>query len=541
MITPLQVLCAFLAGLMLAGAAFAQDWEYRVRAGDTLWDVSAKYLVSAEQTPRLQEYNGIEDPFNLRPGSTVRVPVDWLRVSPAPAEILELSGQVGVRISESEPDAAASIGRRLWAGSALETGPNASATVGFADGSQLLVASETRIAFDKISTYSETGMVDTRMRLLYGRVESRVRPSAGPASRFTIDTPPATSTVRGTQLRMATDQAARRTTTEVTEGAVEVQAGERHYMLHTGYGLAVDLERPPTEPAELLPAPEIGRLDEHPWRVGHPIEWPAVPGAVAYRLQLAETSDLGVVLADDLVTGTRGVLPEVAEGRYVLRLRAVDNEGIEGHDAVRPLVLHDRPEPPFVIEPGPEDRLNPGRVRFRWAASATAAGYRLQVSGNENFDDLLLDLDARDQTSIRTPRALDDGAYFWRVAGRDDTGREGPFSDPQHFEIRTGPVSPDLARQEGSQVRWRAGPPDHRYHVQVARDADFTELISEATVDEPRMALDELPRGRLYMRIREIDGDGYTGPFGPAQRIDTACWPCRIGAIALTALVIILL
>lgn len=538
----ISIIC-LAAGALLAGTAFAQEWEYRVVPGDTLWDVSAKFLASPEQTPRLQEYNGIEDPVNLRPGSTVRVPVAWLRVSPAPAEIIEVSGTVRVRAAESEPEIDAAAGRLLWAGSVLETGENAGATVGFADGSQLLVAAGTRIIFDTVSTYSGTGMIDTRMRLLQGRVESRVQPAAGPASRFTIDTPPATSTVRGTELRVATSEAGRRTTAEVPVGSVEVESGERRIELPEGYGVTIVEEQPPIELRPLLPEPRVEVPDTEPLRIGTEIEWSAVPGAVAYRIQISDPTGSGPVLTDEIVTAPRAALPALPGGRYLLRIRAIDDEGIEGYDAVRPLALHDRPDPPFVIEPKLDDRMNPTRVRFRWTASATASSYRLQMSRNKDFEPLLLDLDVGDRTSLRSPDVLDDGVYFWRVASRDGDGREGAFCDAQRFEIRTGPAGPARVEQESrSLVRWRQGPPGHRYHVEVSRGDDFQNLIGEYEVEEPSMNLDELPE-QFYLRIREIDPDGYAGPFGPAQWVDRtqSCPHCRIGAYGLILLTILLL
>lgn len=31
---------------------------------------------------------------------------------------------------------------------------------------------------------------------------------------------------------------------------------------------------------------------------------------------------------------------------------------------------------------------------------------------------------------------LEPGSYYWRVAVRDSSGRQGPFSDPQSFRLQ---------------------------------------------------------------------------------------------------------
>ncbi len=45
-----------------------------VQAGDTLWEISRRYLGSPRHYPKLQELNGIEDPRRLRAGTVIAVP-----------------------------------------------------------------------------------------------------------------------------------------------------------------------------------------------------------------------------------------------------------------------------------------------------------------------------------------------------------------------------------------------------------------------------------------------------------------------------------
>ncbi|PZQ20029.1 MAG: hypothetical protein DI562_22475, partial [Stenotrophomonas acidaminiphila] len=53
-------------------SAQAQEWVYRVRPGDTLWDVTGTYLKPSIPWQRLQEHNGIANPYQLPPGSSLR-------------------------------------------------------------------------------------------------------------------------------------------------------------------------------------------------------------------------------------------------------------------------------------------------------------------------------------------------------------------------------------------------------------------------------------------------------------------------------------
>ena len=78
--------------LALVCPAQAQEWTYRVRPGDTLWDVAGEYLTPSVPWQRLQEHNRVADPYQLAPGSTLRIPVQWLHRQPARAKVIAVRG-----------------------------------------------------------------------------------------------------------------------------------------------------------------------------------------------------------------------------------------------------------------------------------------------------------------------------------------------------------------------------------------------------------------------------------------------------------------
>lgn len=57
---------------------------YRVRAGETLWDIAGSLTGSALNYPVLMEYNGLDSPPRLRAGQILRIPVQYLAESEAP-------------------------------------------------------------------------------------------------------------------------------------------------------------------------------------------------------------------------------------------------------------------------------------------------------------------------------------------------------------------------------------------------------------------------------------------------------------------------
>ena len=106
--------------LMLGGWAQAQaesadaDWRYRIRTGDTLITLTADWLAPPKTWRDLQKLNRVPDPLRLRPGSTLRMPVAWLKREASVAEAVFARGQVTrLRGGASEPLVTGATGNNL--------------------------------------------------------------------------------------------------------------------------------------------------------------------------------------------------------------------------------------------------------------------------------------------------------------------------------------------------------------------------------------------------------------------------------------------
>ncbi len=70
--------------------------------------------------------------------------------------------------------------------------------------------------------------------------------------------------------------------------------------------------------------------------------------------------------------------------------------------------------------------------RFSWSSVPGAVAYRVEVSRDENFFDLIEEVLAGGELSAPI-RGLDEGTYFWRVSAIGANGFEGPPSDSSYF------------------------------------------------------------------------------------------------------------
>ncbi|WP_312768835.1 FecR domain-containing protein [Pseudoxanthomonas mexicana] len=239
--------------LTVSSTVQAQDWAYRVRPGDTLWDVAGAHLKPSIPWQRLQDHNRIANPYQLPPGSTLQIPLAWLDRQPARAKVVAVRGNATSR-SAAGRDAPVTAGMSLGSGAVLKTSPDASLSLEFADGSRLLLLGDSELLLDRLTRFGRSGMADTRLRLQRGRIGNEVRRLRGPAANFVVDTPSASSAVRGTQFRVEAREG--RTHAEVLEGRVAVNArNQRGTVLRHGFGAVVVPGQAAIAPVALLPAP----------------------------------------------------------------------------------------------------------------------------------------------------------------------------------------------------------------------------------------------------------------------------------------------
>lgn len=527
---PAHWLVAFALLACSVSQAMAQDWTYRIRPGDTLWDLSGEYLKPGIPWQKLQAHNRIGNPYQLPPGSTIKFPLAWLYVQPAKARVVAVQGSATASTGRNDPPSQVAQGMELGIGTVLRTGKDATLSLEFADGSRLLLQGDSELQLDQMSRYGKSGMVDTRLRLQRGRITNTVKPSPGAAPGFIVDTPNASSAVRGTKFRM--DSGSERTKTEVVEGNVAVNAGRNGTLVRKGYGTVVAAgQAAPIRAVKLLPPPDLSGLPPTVNGMRAQLRWPALEGAQRYRVEISRTAGFDTLLVDIEVPGASATLPVLEDGTHFLRVRAIDARGLEGHDASAVFQAETLPEPPFTIAPAAGSMVRDPRPELRWASTTGAAGYRLELADNPAFDQAVALRTGADGNALRIDQPLPPGQYYWRIAGDAADGRPGPYSDPVAFTLRplveAGEIGHEAGKRREVTFRWRAGAPGQTYRFQLSRTPDFARVRVDERVAEPQVTLPKLPGGTWYLRAQAIDSDGHEAPFPPAQSVQIPCRTCQ--------------
>ena len=398
----------FSAMMVLGGVADSQEWHYTLRPGDTIWNVTAEHLTKMDYWPKLQALNRVSDPERLPPGMKLRIPIPWLKRSPATAQVLKAHGHAQAVIAATNRTVPASPGLSLESGDVVLTGPDGNVTLEFWDGSRSLLQANSQLNLKSLDAYGATKVVDTLLNLLQGRVENQVTPRPPSGSRYEISTPVATSAVRGTRYRLAMDAGAATARTEVLEGAVAFRGRQKAARtVPTGFGALAEAGKPPSPPMPLLAQPDVAELPPVVTRVPIQLSFPAVRGAIAYRAQIAPDDRFETLLFDGVAPSPAVRGPDLPDGDYVLRVRGIDARGLEGRDAIHRFRLHARPEPPFLIRPPHQGAALEKSLVFEWSKPERAAAYHFQLAEDESFATPLLDVVDYRKTRLTPDRPLE--------------------------------------------------------------------------------------------------------------------------------------
>lgn len=490
----------------------APEWRYTVRPGDTLIGVSARYLAAPARWSRLQQHNHIGNPRRLVPGSTLRIPLAWLRHEPAPATVVALTGQV--RLSQAGTDErSAQAGEQLASGAVLSTGANSRATLRFADGAVMHLQPGTRVSLDTVSVYAGGGMVDTAVRLQQGRVETEANPDRLPGSRLRVITPSAVAAVRGTRFRVAAD--AGTTREETLEGEVALTASGQQVGVAGGRGTLAELGQPPRPSVALLPAPDVSRLPVRLDSLPARFSVPSMPGAASWLGQVVADAQAEPLLLEHTSATPQLSFADMPDGRYVLRVRAADSQGLQGRDALHAFELDARPFAPWLNAPGA--RVREGQPDMRWSEVVGARDYRLQIARDAGFTDPVVDQTVAG-LQLKPEPALPPGRYHWRVASIDATG-QGPFSPGRHFDHDPLPGAPELNESaplfsdDSLALALPAPAAGLHYQLVLSRDSGRQQLVWSGDSADGRVRMSPVKPEKYYLAARLVEADGTAGPY----------------------------
>lgn len=206
------------------------------------------------------------------------------------------------------------------------------------------------------------------------------------------------------------------------------------------------VQGPFSEPSDLdvkLPAPAL----EPTYRfqvvgeTGAPLvlEWPAIPFAQKYLVQMGKKRDLANASPKVVDTPQLKVNPDA--GHFFIRVATVDASGEVTSDFSKPASVDVEAtaalETPGIITPKPGMKVavrgSKISIVFTWTLIEGANSYSVEIASDKDFQHILQSRKSRDTTLV-LKQAEFNGMIFWRVRARGAKGVSA-WSDAGFFEI----------------------------------------------------------------------------------------------------------
>lgn len=541
----LAVIFILITSTLHSYSAQAEDWIYTTVSGDSLWNLSERHLDRVTRYAQLKKINGIKTPKRMKPGTQIRIPMQWIKSNSVPAEILTVQGNAELLQADGNVKQTLPPGTLIHLGDRLKSGPDSSVAVKFADKSILTLHSDSVIRFDHLTAHGVTGMVDSRLHLLEGRMDTRVIPAKGPGSRFEIKTPSAISAVRGTEYRASVATESQNSNIEVLKGKVLVSGAQKNKLIKAGFGTQIEKDKAPIPPRKLLDSPIFNNIDKIVRSINLLVSWKPIEGALQYRVEVATNKDFNTILWQQFSQHIRAALPDVPDGQYFIRVRGVDKFGIEGKSAVQSIVLDARPQAPLQLKPTEGHVMRGKAPKLQWTASSEADKYQLEIASDITFKQHHLNLTDVKTTQFIPSNLLAIGKYYWRLTSIASNGEIGPVGATRSYEIKPIPdkVEPEMETSDDGKfvASWDSGTAEQTYQIQLADDPAFKNIEFEKNIDKSQFSFDPVSGQIRYLRIRAIESDGYQGPWGATQRVDpipddTGWWVPALGILGIILL-----
>jgi hypothetical protein len=270
--------------------------------------------------------------------------------------------------------------------------------------------------------------------------------------------------------------------------------------------------------APILVSPEDGSID-----VSTSVSaiWQTVSGADSYRIQVSKVSDFSstVVNVGNVTNSSYQITGLENSTLYYWRVNASNESGTSLWSEVWSFTtIIAIPDVPVLASPVDGATNVSTKPLLEWNQTSRADDYRLQVSSDTAFNDLILDISDIDSISYQVVNEFNAfTAYFWRVkagnvGGESDWSHEFSFTTGEAFPVAPTLVSPSNGGTdvENALMLWNAVPNATHYRLQISKTNDFvTTVVDNASISNTFFEATNLEKfTQYYWRVRAISDVG---------------------------------
>ncbi len=357
------------------------------------------------------------------------------------ASLTRLSGTVEWTEPGDPTWAPARAGLILVVGARVKIGPNGRADLKLADGSTLQLQSDSEFQLAELTRDRRNQKRTSRLNVQVGEMVGRITPRENTNSQFHILSNGSVTAIRGTELRVGSDQA-KAVRVAVLEGEVALNSAGQKITLPENFGSVVPFNQPPSPPIKLPPPP----IPDGPSATATTAQqrvlfaWtPADPIAElsGYRVEIATDTNFTRIVQDERVTYARWTSATLAPGDYQWRLSSINPDGLQGPSTearaltiLRNLALTLNPSRPPVAKAGTQ-------------VVSPLYAFAARPDADSSVVDVEFSVDGGAYQARTEPVTLDEAGP--RTLKARGIGADGEAGQPVEIKVVVDAAAPDVA------------------------------------------------------------------------------------------------
>ena len=304
---------------------------------------------------------------------------------------------------------------------------------------------------------------------------------------------------------------------ETLEGKVALMAAGQVVAVDKGFGSLSVGGNAPLLSALLLPAPATGNLPIRLEAVPVVFNMSAQDGAVAWLGKVSNEPQFNNIMDEQLSQGSNLSFSDLPDGKYYLKVRAKDKQGLEGYDATHEFNLDARPFAPKAAAPAQAATIREVNPELTWIKIEQANEYLLELARDADFKQML---DSRRvmNTAYKIEKNLEPGQYFWRLASIDNATDQGSYAAASSFFYKAKPNTPDISQLNVKVLQNKVfvntlNPPDGlTYEAVLHNEVNKQANVWHATRLNGEFDFLLKEYGKQTLLLRLVDADGVAAP-----------------------------
>ena len=256
-------------------------------------------------------------------------------------------------------------------------------------------------------------------------------------------------------------------------------------------------------------------------------------GPNQFQVQISRNAKYNPLLFDytTAFNETETITPELQDGKYYWRLRAINADGIAGKWSTSRSFSIDTTPPasPRLSSPANNKTVR-GIPAYTWKDVSGEKFYQLRFTtpDDPNFDAPVYTSDLLTTRSHR-PAEQEYAVWLWQVRAQDAAGNRGDWSAARSVTVKPtiplkpallNPVNKSIVEQSNVNFTWNTVKDGDHFQVQVSMSSRFSPLELDETLEPGVTTFSaDLYNGLHYWRVRAVNVDGEPGSWSAARSL----------------------